>query len=144
MQWIILSLDKIYSKTVIDYYCFDNIVWFSQLRSWSLNIYEDHRCWPVRTVVNTAPATRSERRYLNVAKRCLSYSSPSTTFRRPKTTNMDWLPWYWYYIRVALHRSPKGVGKNLVARIVRCIRTENFPLREIETWENYVITVGRL
>ena len=29
-----------------------------------------------------------------------------------------------------------AVGKKLVVTIVRCIRAENFPLREIGTWEN--------
>ena len=29
----------------------------------------------------------------------------------------------------------QGVGKNYVVTIVRCIRTENFPLREIGTWQ---------
>ena len=36
---------------------------------------------------------------------------------------------------VASQRTPRGVGKRYVFTIVRCIRIENFPLREIGTWE---------
>ena len=39
------------------------------------------------------------------------------------------------YSRVALQRPPRGIGKKYVVTIIRCIRTENFPLREIGTWE---------
>ena len=36
-----------------------------------------------------------------------------------------------YYSRVALQRTPRGGGE----KKLRCIRTENFPSREIGTWE---------
>ena len=39
------------------------------------------------------------------------------------------------YIRFALQRTSRGIGKMYVVMIVRCIRTENFPLHEIGTWE---------
>ena len=50
------------------------------------------------------------------------------------------------YNRVALQRTPRGTEKKYVVTIVRCIRTENFPFREIGTWEEvrynggYVVT----
>ena len=38
-----------------------------------------------------------------------------------------------WYSRVALQRTLRGVGKKCVVTIVRCIRIEYFPLREIGT-----------
>ena len=48
---------------------------------------------------------------------------------------MSVLPRSPLYSRVALQRTPMGGGKKYVVTIVRCIRTENFPLRDIGTWE---------
>ena len=41
----------------------------------------------------------------------------------------------YHYSRVALQCTPRRVRKKYVVMVVRCMRTENFPIHEIGTWD---------